>query len=79
MEICKTDVRKIIQYLDDAAKLYDRQRGQRYVCRAEMIRRVINKLNNKLIKDEENNASDAKHIHKKESVALLTPFNGQGG
>ena len=27
MEICKTDVRKIIQYLDDAAKLYDTRRG----------------------------------------------------
>ena len=52
MDVCKTDVRTIIKYLGDAAVLYDRQRGQRNVCRAEMIRRVINKLNNKLTKDE---------------------------
>lgn len=54
MEICKTDVRTVIRYLDDAAKLYDRQRGQRYVCRAHMLRRLIDKLNNKLMKYEEN-------------------------
>jgi hypothetical protein len=54
MEICKTDVKKIVAYLDDAAKLYDTQRGQRYVCRAWVIRRLIEKLNRKLKKDEEN-------------------------
>lgn len=53
MEICKTDVKKIVAYLDDAAKLYDTQRGQRYVCRAWVIRRLIEKLNRKLIKHEE--------------------------
>lgn len=52
MEICKTDVKKIVAYLDDAAKLYDTQRGQRYVCRAWVIRRLIEKLNRKLIKHE---------------------------
>lgn len=51
MEICKTDVRKIIQYLDDAAKLYDTRRGQRNVCRAGVIRRMIEKLEKKLIND----------------------------
>ena len=48
MEICKTDVRKIIQYLDDAAKLYYTRRGQRNVCRAWVIRRMIEKLEKKL-------------------------------
>lgn len=48
MEICKTDVRKIIQYLDDAAKLYDTRREQRNVCRAWVIRRMIEKLEKKL-------------------------------
>jgi hypothetical protein len=43
-----------VAYLDDAAKLYDTQRGQRYVCRAWVIRRLIEKLNRKLKKDEEN-------------------------
>jgi hypothetical protein len=54
MEICKTDVKKIVAYLDDAAKLYDTQRGQRNVCRAWVIRRLIEKLKRKLKKDEEN-------------------------
>lgn len=57
MEISKTDVHTIIKYLNDAAKLYDQQRGQRYVCRAHMIRQLINKLNNKLIKNESNQAT----------------------
>lgn len=42
MEICKTDVRKIIQYLDDAAKLYDALPMQK--CRAHMIKQLIIKL-----------------------------------
>ena len=54
MEVCKTDVRTIIKYLDDAAKLYDTQPGQRYVCRAWVIRRLIKKLNKKLSKNDEN-------------------------
>ena len=54
MDVCKTDIRNIIRYLDDAAKLYDTLRGQRYVCRAWVIRRLIEKLNRKLIKNEEN-------------------------
>lgn len=51
MEVCKTDIRNIIRYLDDAAKLYDTQQGQRSVCRAWVIRRLIKKLNKKLSKD----------------------------
>ena len=59
MEICKTDVKKIVAYLEDAAKLYDAQRGQRNVCRAWVIRRLIEKLNRKLIKHEENDQTTA--------------------
>lgn len=54
MEICKTDVRKIIQYLNDSAILYDNQKGLRSSCRAQMLRRLSKKLNNKLSKNEEN-------------------------
>ena len=32
MEVCKTDMQKIIKYLDDAARMYDNQPGQRNVC-----------------------------------------------
>lgn len=55
MEVCKTDVRTIIKYLDDAAKLYDTLPGQRSVCRAWVIRRLIKKLNKKLKNDETTN------------------------
>lgn len=48
MEICKTDVKKIVAYLEGAAKLYDMQHGQRYVCRAWVIRRLTEKLTKKL-------------------------------
>ena len=34
MEVCKTDMQKIIKYLDDAAIMYDNHPGQRNVCRA---------------------------------------------
>ncbi len=58
MDICKTDLRKIIRILDDAARLYDMQRGQRYVSRAWVIRRLIDKLNKKLIKNNEQTRLD---------------------
>lgn len=48
MEICKTDLKKIIKYLDDAALLYERTSGQRNISRAWIIRRLIKKLNKKL-------------------------------
>lgn len=48
MDVCKTDVQKIIKYLDDAAKIYDTLPGQRNVCRAWVIRRQIRKLEKKL-------------------------------
>lgn len=54
MEVCKTDMQRIIKYLDDAAKLYDTQPGQRSVCRAWVIRRLISKLN-KILSNQLNN------------------------
>ncbi len=54
MDVCKTDVQKIIKYLDDAAQMYDTLHGQRYCCRAWVIRQIRNKLYNKLIKSISN-------------------------
>ncbi len=56
MELCKTDIQTIIKYLNDAALVYDKQPGQRNVCRAWMIRRLIKKLNKKVLiqKSKEN-------------------------
>ena len=48
MDICKTDVQKIIKYFDDAAKVYDTLPGQRNNCRAWGIRQQIKKLKTKL-------------------------------
>ncbi len=47
MDICKTDVQKIIKYFDDAAKVYDTLPGQRNNCRAWVIRQMIKKLEKK--------------------------------
>ena len=44
MDVCKTDINRIIRYLDDAAKLYDSIPGQRNICRAWMIRKLTKKL-----------------------------------
>lgn len=41
MEVCKTDMQKIIKYLNDAAIMYDNHPGQRNVCRAWVIRQLI--------------------------------------
>lgn len=47
-DLCKTDLQRIIKYLDDAATLYDQQHGLRYSSRAWCIRKLLVKLNNKL-------------------------------
>lgn len=44
VDVSRTDMRTIVKYLSDAAYLYSEKKGQRYVCRAEMIKRLINKL-----------------------------------
>ena len=48
MNICNTDMRKIIKYLDDAARVYDFLPGRRPSCRAWVIRQLTKKLKAKL-------------------------------
>lgn len=50
MNICNTDARRIIKYLDDAAKVYDFLPGRRFACRAWVIRQLNKKLKTKLKK-----------------------------
>lgn len=50
--VSRSDIKSLVRYLSDAAQVYDQMRGQRYVCRAEMIRRQVAKLNKKLCQDE---------------------------
>ena len=47
-DICKTDLRKIVSYLDEAAKLYDALPMQKCKCRAHMIKQLITKQKNKI-------------------------------
>ena len=44
MEISKTDLQKVIAYLNDACKLYDALPMQSMKSRAHMIRQLMNKL-----------------------------------
>jgi len=44
MEVCKTDLQKIVKYLEDYASLCDNTKGQRYVSRAWCIRQLVDKL-----------------------------------
>lgn len=48
MELSKTDVQKILAYLDDAAKLYDALPMQKCKCRAHMIKQLTTKIKTKL-------------------------------
>lgn len=48
MEISKTDLQKAMCYLNDAAKLYEALPMLAMKCRAHMIRRLADKLNNRL-------------------------------
>ena len=47
-DICKTDLQKVISYLDEAAKLYDALPMQKCKCRAHMINQLTTKLKSKL-------------------------------
>lgn len=60
MEICKTDMEKIIKYLEDAASPYDKTKGQRYVSRAWCIRQLVTKLKRKLVLTFNNKQNDKK-------------------
>lgn len=56
MEVVKTDLQKIIAYLDDAAKLYDALATlpmQKCACRSYMIRQLTNKLKSKLKQNDQ--------------------------
>ncbi len=46
-DICKTDLRRIIKYLDDAAALYSQHPGLRYSSRAWCIKQLTDKLKRK--------------------------------
>ncbi len=46
-DICKTDLRRIIAYLDAAAVLYDQHHGLRFSSRAWCIRQLSDKLKRK--------------------------------
>ena len=51
MEVAKTDIQKIIAYLDDAAKLYDALATlpmQKCNSRCHMIKQLTNKLKLKI-------------------------------
>lgn len=43
-DICHTDLRKALAYLDDAARLYDALPMQKCKCRAHMIKQLTAKL-----------------------------------
>lgn len=47
-DVCKSDLQKVISYLNDAAKLYDALPMQSMKCRAHMINQLTNKLKSKL-------------------------------
>lgn len=47
-DLCKTDLQKVISYLDEAAKIYDVLPMQKFKCRAHMITQLTNKLKSKL-------------------------------
>ena len=50
MDISKTDLQKIIAYLNDAAQLYDALPMQSLKCRAFMIKQLTDKLKNRIKK-----------------------------
>lgn len=50
-DVCKSDLQKIISYLDDAAKLYDALAAmpmQKAACRSHMIKQLTTKLKSKI-------------------------------
>ena len=51
-DLCKTDLQKVISYLDEAAKIYDALPMQKCKCRVYMITQLTNKLKSKLNHDK---------------------------
>ena len=60
MDICKTDIEKILKYLDDVTILYENTKGQRYTSRAWCIRQLTTKLKRKLVLTFNNKQYDKK-------------------
>lgn len=63
MDVCKTDMQKVVKYLDDAARLYDTLPGRRNACRAWVIRNLIRKLNHKLFTLQKPLSHDQERTH----------------
>ena len=49
LTVSKTDLQKVVSYLNDAARLYDALPMQALKCRAYMIRQLAAKLKSKII------------------------------
>lgn len=49
-EVCKSDLRRLVKYLDDAADLYGQQTGQRFKARQYYLKLYSRKLQDKLNK-----------------------------
>ncbi len=49
-EVCKSDLKRLVKYLDDAADLYGQQSGQRYKARQYYLKQYSRKLQDKLNK-----------------------------
>ena len=49
-DICKTDLKRLVKYLDDAADLYGQQPGQRNKSRQYYLKQYSRKLQDKLNK-----------------------------
>ena len=52
MEISKTDLQKMLAYLDEAAKLYDALPMQKCKCRSHMINQLTFKIKNKIANEK---------------------------
>lgn len=50
MDISRTDLTRAIKYMEDAARVYDGIKGQRNVCRAWVLRQMVQKFKRKLSK-----------------------------
>ncbi|ROT10019.1 hypothetical protein EEL33_01105 [Muribaculaceae bacterium Isolate-037 (Harlan)] len=49
-DVSKTDLKRLVKYLDDAAELYARQSGQKYESRRYYLKLYSRKLQDKLNK-----------------------------
>lgn len=58
MEISMTDMKRAMKYLEDAADLYDTQKGQRSRCRAWVIRQLTAKMQRRMEREEKKQVSE---------------------